>query len=498
MKKLLEIECFGGIDADSDDILIRCFEDHEAFKALLELKNFLIVGRKGSGKTSIFKKLLLNRTYDFFCFGHTFTDYPWEYHDRQVKLGIPDQDKFTHSWKYFVLLTLSKIVLNQDQSLPYDEESLKQQAKIEQFVIDTYGTRDPDVTQIFSPTKVLRLKPHIDFDFKLLKAGISPEQVPMEELPTIIQEVNQNLTTAVLSCLNPAHKYYVCFDQLDLGFDPGSPDYMNRLIGLLLAARDINLKAKEIGKKLLVVIFLRNDIYDNLHFEDKNKITENHLSTIEWDTQTTSKTLKGLMEKRFALLLGEGENVNWDEVFDETKEMTGHQSKYQHILDRTYLRPRDIIKFCNQVLVEYKNRLKSEPDSNLKFDNADLIKAKTSYSDYFLRELDDEIHKHLPKYEDYLEIFKGIGVMQFDKAEFIRIFDAKKDFFPGKNPMEILKELFSFSVIGFYRAGGGGFGGSEYVFKYKEGRARFDETAEKFKLHPGLMDVLGLKKFSRA
>ena len=42
-----------------------------------------------------------------------------------------------------------------------------------------------------------------------------------------------------------------------------------------------------------------NDIYDNLHFEDKNKITENFLSMIEWDTPKTEKTLKTLMEKRF-------------------------------------------------------------------------------------------------------------------------------------------------------------------------------------------------------
>lgn len=92
------------------------------------------------------------------------------------------------------------------------------------------------------------------------------------------------------------------FDQLDLGFD-NSPNYKNRLTGLLLAAREINLKAREANKKLSVLVFLRDDIYQALSFEDHNKLTQNHMSRIEWDTPRTTRTLKQLMEKRFAEVL---------------------------------------------------------------------------------------------------------------------------------------------------------------------------------------------------
>lgn len=500
MKDLLKVENFGATDAESDDFLFDCFEDHEAFLDLLNYRKFLIVGRKGSGKTAIFKKLLAMKKNDYFCFGHTFADYPWHYHDRQARIGIPDYDKYTHSWKYLILLTLSKIILNYDGSLPFSDESMEKMLKIESFVIDTYGTRDPDITQIFTPSKRMRLRPTFELDFSVLKAGISPESVPIEELPTIVQEVNQNLTKCVLTCLNPKHGYYICFDQLDLGFEPQSLEYSNRLIGLLLACRDLNIQARDMSKKLFISIFLRNDIYDNLHFEDKNKITENYLSLIEWDTPRTQKTLKGLMEKRMKKSL-EDVKVVWETVFDETKEMTGHQTKYQHLIDRTYLRPRDMIKFCNEILAQYKIRKNTEKTDvqNPKFDNIDVNKARIEYSQYFLSELDDEIHKHIPKYRDYFQIFIGIGVLQFSRDEFLEEFEKKKNSFPDiKNPMQILKELFEFSVIGFYRAGGGGYGGSEYIYKYKDLRAQFDETAQKFRLHPGLMDVLGLKKYSRS
>jgi hypothetical protein len=503
MKDLSQVESFGAIDADNDDILIDCFEDHEAFIELLAFKKFLIVGRKGSGKTAIFKKLLTTRESNLFCFGHTFSDYPWHHHDKQARMGIPDYDKYTHSWKYLILLTLSKIILNQDQSLPFDEQSMENLLKVERFVVDTYGTRDPDITQIFTPTKRLKLKPTFQIDFEILKAGISPESYPMEELPTIIQEVNKNLTTYVLSCLNPENRYYICFDQLDLGFDPENAEYSNRLIGLLLACRDLNLTAREENKKLFIGIFLRDDIYDYLHFEDKNKITENFLSRIEWDTPRTQKTLKGLMEKRFTKLLGESpdEKIKWEDVFDETKEMTGRQKKYQHLIDRTCLRPRDIIKFCNQILSQYRLRIEEEKNqvSNSKFDNIDINKAKTEYSNYFLNELDDEIHKHIPHYKDYLEISKALGILQFGKDDYIKAFEQKRTLFsPEKDPIEILRELFSFSIVGYYKVGGKGYGGSEYIYKYKDPRAQFDESAQIFRLHPGLMDVLGLKKFSWA
>jgi hypothetical protein len=474
MKLLHEVENFGGTDADNDDILIQAFEDHEAYGDVLALRRHMIIGKKGSGKTAIFKKLITTRESDFFAYGHTFSDYPWHHHERQARIGIPDFDKYTHSWKYLILLSLAKIALNQDQSLPCDATGMDALLKLESFVVDTYGSRDPDLSQVFSPTKHLKVKPNFEIDLKILRAGISPESVPMSELPVIVQEVNAAFSRTLLSCLNPRHRYYIAFDQLDLGFDINSAEYANRLIGLLLASRDVNLAAREANIQLLVVIFLRDDIYDCLHFEDKNKMTENFVSLIEWDTPRTKKTLKGLMERRFAIVLGETESkgVKWEEIFNETREMPGHQSKYEHMLDRTYLRPRDFIKFTNCALSKYKERYgrPEGPDDGARIDNVDVHNARVEFSEYFLREIDDEVHKHMPNYDQELDVLRALGKWQFDRAEF------------------------EFSFIGFYRAGGRGFGGSEYMFKYREPRTRFDPTSTRFRIHPGLIEVMGLKR----
>jgi hypothetical protein len=121
-------------------------------------------------------------------------------------------------------MSVAKIALNQDQSLPWNEASMSEMVRLESFIVDTYGSRDPDLSQIFMPTKTLRLKPHFELDWKVLKAGVSPESVPITDLPVIVQEVNAAFQNTILCSLNPEHQYFIAFDQLDLGFDRSSEE----------------------------------------------------------------------------------------------------------------------------------------------------------------------------------------------------------------------------------------------------------------------------------
>ena len=61
MANLTQIRSFGGIDADTDELLEECFENHIAFQDAINGSRFLIIGRKGSGKTAIFRKILRSK-----------------------------------------------------------------------------------------------------------------------------------------------------------------------------------------------------------------------------------------------------------------------------------------------------------------------------------------------------------------------------------------------------------------------------------------------------
>ena|SRR5271157_3963576 len=206
---LRRVADFGAIDAESDELLARCFETHASYREATDGRRFLVLGRKGSGKTAIYKKLLLNKAYNTFAVGHSFADYPWHYHDKQVIPSAADRERYLHSWRYLILLSLAKILLNFDQSQPWSDKAMDSLSKIKNFVVDTYGSRDPDISEVFHPGK--RLRHHLkalDIDLKLLKLGIGEDELAMEHLPQVFQDVNRSLQNAVLDSLNRPSPLY--------------------------------------------------------------------------------------------------------------------------------------------------------------------------------------------------------------------------------------------------------------------------------------------------
>lgn len=496
MKQLSDIESFGAISADEDELLEQCFEDHEAYQAVKNFRRWLVIGRKGAGKTAIYKMILNEKNFDTFSFGHTFRNYPWHHHDRQKKNGVPEHECFSHSWTYLILITLAKILLNRDSSQPCGEFSMEALNSIESFVVDTYGSRDPEISQVFQPQTKLRFKAGLGVNLKFFSGKIDADSVEMTSLPSLIQELNTSMLEKIIGSLNDDMKYFVAFDELDLNFDPNDANYRLRLIGLITSARAINNFARNMGKKLNIVVFLRDDINQFLKFEDKNKITDAAMTRIEWDTPNTRHTLKELMSKRIDLVTG-GEGAGWDSIFDEGMLMRGHQSKYQHMLDRTMLRPRDMIKFANVVLSTHK-RL-SEPENPRLIDNEDINKSREEYSQYLLSELDDEVFRHIPNIEKHYELLRDLDAVTFELGEFEKICDSRRNLFSEEiSPPQILGDLFEYSVVGYYQPGGAGYGGGQYIFRYKSPRASFNPRAQSFQVHLGLQEALALKRYRRS
>ncbi|MET9251596.1 hypothetical protein [Nonomuraea sp. NPDC003709] len=486
---LVDVKNFGAVDADADGLWRDCFQDHPAYLSALGREKFLILGRKGSGKTAIFKKMITESRHDYFAYGHSFDDYPWQHHDLQAQVGVPEERRYIHSWKYLILISLAKVLLNNDSSQPWSDDALDAIGSIEDFVVDSYGSRDPDLRQLFSPEKELRFKGTLRLPF----LHVQGDRVRVRELPVHIQEVNRAIQANILAALNPQNHYYVCFDELDLGFSPSDQSYADRLIGLIIAARDLNVAARDAGKRLNIVVFLRDDIYQNLRFEDKNKITENYSVHVRWIEDGKGLTLKQLMESRFAKTLGvEQGSVAWEDVFDEVREMPSRQTKYKHLCDRTFLRPRDMIKFCNEILVAHHDT----GTSATKFENVAVHTAREEYSSYLLNELDDEISKHIPTYKEYLEVIKVVGTEKFSLNDF-KVAWNNSSALKDVEPVSALAQLFEYSVVGYLKPGGRG-GGSEYVWRYLDPRARFTESADTYRIHPGFKEALGLRTQSRS
>lgn len=97
-----------------------------------------------------------------------------------------------------------------------------------------------------------------------------------------------------------------------------------------------------------------------------------------------------------------------------------------------------------------------------------------------------------------MEVLKNLESLQFKKEDFLEAWEKRKSLLTQADHPELaMKQLYEFSLIGCYSPGGGG-GGAEYVFKYKDRRSTFNENASQFRVHSGFKDVLGLKKYVRS
>jgi len=493
VKKLETIANFGAIDAESDGILMQCFEDHPALSQAMNGTRSIIIGRKGSGKSAIFKKLLASETCNTIVLGQTFQDYPWAYHNRQGSDGVIEEQRFVQSWKYLILLIICKMLLRYDGACRSDAEAAEHLSLLRRFVADSFGRDDVDVTHIFLPQNHINLRTLLQAGVGLVQMQLGLATTPIDQLPTFYSAINEALMEHVMGVLSPENQYIVCFDQLDIGFEPSNTTYMAQMVGLLRAASDINVEAHLRGVRLNVVVFLRDDIFDALHFNDKNKMLTNSVQRMEWD----SDSLKRLIEKRLTQVCSEdGSPVRWDDVFDESTKMTGHQRKYDHMIDRTFLRPRDIIEYSNLVLESYGVRtVDAGMTRPSKFTNQDITDAEPAFSEHLLREIDEELRPHIPDcYERVVETLQGVGRDSFSFEEFEHQWTTRLS--PNgthRQSSDVLKLLYKYSVIGYLRVGGAQ-PGSGYVLHYRMPNLAYDQTATTFQVHKGLIKALGLTR----
>jgi len=168
--------------------------------------------------------------------------------------------------------------------------------------------------------------------------------------------------------------------------------------------------------------------------------------------------------------------------------MRGSQSKWNHILARTFLRPRDVIRFLNTALSEAKER-KEEP---LIFTNKDIVASRENYSSYLKQELDDEIRPYWRFWDEALQACTAISTLTFDRENFEKEYGRRKSESNLVTVEEALQYLYRFSVVGYDRRSG--YGGSSWAFQYTDPQAGWDAGASRFKVHLGLKEYAKLRE----
>lgn len=478
MADLAALNSFGDVAAEADAVL-EYFVATNAVAKVEDGSAFLVLGRKGTGKTAIVRHFTENpggvpsRPLNL-------RNYPWGMHATRVDYGASEIEAYVASWRYLMAVELASLVIAQ----PKSDHSLET-SRLKAFLQENYGGANPQLSDILRPRKIqlskVSLQPSVmgnalggvelersgkDFQF-----GLELEAVTSAIIASVVS-VARDIGVSALT---------VHFDELDQGLSSLDESRSKMLIGLVLAARSIRREDPVSSVKLRPVVYLRSDLWDEMEFSDKNKINQSLTLHLDWD----AASLKELIDQRLRAKLGK--DVNWDDIA-APELMRGSQTKWNHIVARTFLRPRDVISFCNIALNEAKKR----EDHPVKFINEDIIGSRNAYSRYLKQELDDEVMPHWPQWEEALQACSNIQKVTFERDEFDEVYKIRRSANNNVDTSDALRMLYRFSVIGYEKRSG--YGGSGWVFNYADPDAGWDSASTKFKVHAGLKEFAKLRE----
>lgn len=486
------IDDFGAIDAENDDRLFEYFIQSDSLERIMNGKRKIIIGRKGSGKTALYKFLSKDEK-DKLTSALLFRDYPWKVHDLYANENVSERESYVNSWEFLIYIELAKLIVKDLDNYSFLQKFKVR--KIRKWLKKSWGSSNFDHKETMSPKTW-------DFTFSPQLMGNGLGSVSRKDAPknlgATLGEVNKKLIALLLPLIKKDKHYFLLFDELDLSYDPKDSKYLTRIIGLLIAAYNINTYFQENNINAGVYVFLRSDIYEVVDFQDKNKVTDNHTEYLNWNHQDESAnlSLKKLVAKRIKQNIQNTNDTfheNWHKIFD-SHNIGSNQLKWNFIIERTFLRPRDVIKFLNLSLAEAKKRIKIDPDKEADIIiNKDIHNSRKDYSDYLYSELKDEVNAKYKDFDNYMEVLRDMHKTIFNLENYESSFEAcVARLNINDNSNTVLERLYEFSVIGFYKPGGGGYGGSTYCYRYTDPKIKFNPKAIHYKVHPGFKEYLEL------
>ncbi|HCU1962240.1 P-loop ATPase, Sll1717 family [Pseudomonas aeruginosa] len=442
----LENLSFGEFDAESEmQMLSEYFFDNGTLEKIKTGDKKYFLGRKGSGKTALFlqtKKPKLGQD----IISLDFDDYCWDMHKKIREEGVPEESAFTTSWRFTFLIAACK----------HWKENAKGKLKKEAEALynKIYGSEEVSLASfLFDKFRRIRRIDLPSIDGFGGGGGVELDEDHGKALASKIKLWSDLLEDFVNQHYDE-HIFTITIDRLDDGWD-ATKDSKDVLAGVLKAARQLNIKLQRNKKPSPIIVFLRSDIYNELRFNDKNKLGSSQ-EYLDW----TEEDLIKIIEERIRKTTETTIDNAWDTVFS-TKEMRQRAGIKSYILKRTMLRPRDIIAYCIFCLDS------AQKNKHEKIETDDIYEAERRYSRHIYDELDDEMHKQIPDCKDLLQVLRDIALTRFTKSKWIDSYSKRFVDDTEEEAKEKLKILFDYSIVGVPKKGGKS-RGTKFQFIYHD------------------------------
>lgn len=476
---------FGFADATKELSRVpKIFEDafcdpRNIVKKLLDSYEFLLIGRKGVGKSAFSSKIqsLANKSEFLYAIPMNLNDFEFTtFAKTSIDSDVSGTQKYKSSWDFLLLLSIYKIIFNELQITEVDEIN----SVI--FLLDQMGF-SLDSGFKADVTKLSKLKVGVsimNFDAEFEKEFSVKPKTYLERISIMSEKMLDVLCNVELN----GRQISVIID----GFDDilrYKKNKMDIIASLIRSADYINDKLIQNKKKIKILLLIREDLITMVTDPDLNKIIHDGAIVLSWANRL--EDLKQLVNLRFILSGVSKDNVEkcWNEMFPS--KIKGKNS-WDYALDHTLYKPRDILQFLKYCQKEYpeKERLSLSEMQNV---------LKEYSNQYFIEEMknelsgfvDDELIVSIPS------IFRRLGGRDFGLSEFNKLSNeqcAGKDISMDDTKM-LLMYLFEAGYIGQLVSSGKDKKRS-VIFKYRNPTARIDYY-QSFITHQGLHKGLGVR-----
>lgn len=486
MSKLLNISDldFGRDDANMEGgFLGKVFLKTSFYNRVKKGNKFLVTGRIGSGKTAIcisLKNALEQEKEDVIYI--TPNTLSVSKINEIADYAINEEEKYQYIWKYIFLVKIAKNILAYKHKHKYKIYSVHE---IEKFLY-----QNNEVNNLFLTIKYFRINffrainliKKITLKFATIEAEINQNK-QHKDFNDLIDNLENNIITVLNQIKNL--KITILVDEIDNIWNNSSQS-KQEVIGLLNTIRKINSITN-----IIIITFIRSDIWDSLSFTDKNKFRSDE-ERIFWHDQDLKNliTIRGKISANIDDLDSTEVDKIWELLFDKK---VSNKDSFEYILERTLKRPREIIQYCNEALSLAQN------DNASKIKSKYILDAELRYSVWKLDDLINEFKVQYPYLRDLLGIFQGYYPLFYKNEIDIRFNKGKKSFinkFPILNNLNIeafLQLLFGIGFIGIRV-------NHKTVFYYNDPtypRIIINNISNLnyFVIHPAFLPALGFKHF---
>lgn len=366
-----------------------------AFNLAKQGRARLVVGRKGSGKTAIFYELrnpLMDTrsalVLDLMPEGHQFARLR-EALLKKMPGGLRDY-ALVAFWHFILLTELARKILMKDATYAGRDPVRAERYEV---VKTLYMDLEPDFNAEF-PQRLMR-----EVDRIIERAeGVSQEELSGRLTEILFSEHLPELETGVADYLVEKDSVWVLVDNLDKGWPThGSSSFDIAILRSLLdASRKVQQRLEEREVEYRSLVFIRSDIYEHLLREAPDKGKDTAIS-LDWNDPAL---FEEIVRRRVETSTdAEG---NFHEIWSQMAESHVQAvDTFTYLVDRTLMRPRDLLQFVRRCIEVALNR------SHSKIEVEDMLHAEKSYSEDILLTSAFEIEDTFPEFKDLLLAFHG-------------------------------------------------------------------------------------------